>query len=165
MDDTPGQARAPGAEQCQHIPVGIPDMEHRRRPQGIGQLDLRLAHLPLDLPRTKIVIVVQADFSNGLGLSRGIPVRQMLQVSFPEAFGLMGMYAHHGHTSRMFRRKGHPMGGGRHIGANHRHAGHAVFRHALQYRVPVLVKHFLVHMAVGIEKRRHPMMAPSSTPS
>lgn len=89
----------------------------------------------------------------------------MLQVSFPEAFGLMGMYAHHGHTSRMFRRKGHPMGGGRHIGANHRHACHAVFRHALQYRVPVLVKLFLVHMAVGIEKRRHPMMAPSSTPS
>ena len=135
----------------QHISVRIPDMKYHRLVQRHGKIHLFLQHTFLDVPWGQIIKIIQPDFAQRDGLFFFQHFRKPVKVIAGRVLRLMRMNAAGGEHVfvRVGKIKASP---GRRQVAPYAHAArYAIIMHAAERFLAVLVKLFIIQVAMAVK--------------
>ena len=173
MHHTGGQLLTVGPQNIQHIAMSVADMEHNRHAQAARQQQLLFKHLLLNVPGRQVVVIIQPDFSYAYDALFLLPPGQTRLAFIRPEFGLVGMKTHNAIDIFVLPGQVDDALAGRQVAACQDAAAHPVFRHAGHYLIPILVKAFILQMAMTVKQVdrcegrffHYRIYAPSSMPA
>ncbi|MPM96460.1 hypothetical protein SDC9_143623 [bioreactor metagenome] len=145
----------------QTVPVSLPVVHHHGEAQAQSQRHLSPEHVLLKVPGGVVVMIIQADFPNGLDLGVEGHGLQGRQPAGGNVFRVVGMNADGGVDEGVAVGQLNTLAGGSHVAPGTEHQRNALVGQSADNGVPVGVEGPVVIMGVGVKQSGYHSVPPA----